>query len=1424
MACKYVIEDKDGNKVLDDQGNQISVPLFEQLVKHFKSEKFSEDESLSKAEEIFEYIDGPQYMSEYGDYKRRQYNNSTFPVDEDGNLKIDKYGYPLMEDVLEQFSLFKLKDKRWNYGEATPVANMAQRKLLDFINAIEAQLRVLNEKKGNLLEKGRLRELSRQYFEAIQAAKESQVYIKLAEEAMKTLEGLKIDIRKDTLSFRDLVNLGKIVKKYEKISEIRNLIRQTKSITNQEIFPEHIFLDITDKELEQLLKGLDEVSKSISEINAVYREKAIGVLTLKIFGLGEEYLARMRDFYSENYRLMAANTRKRSLLKTLEAVFVSPEDEDYNKKMDEYVEKRMAESADLNEEQRKRYIIQNLFMGQDIDVFQRWFVDLAGLKDSGARAIGNLLFYAEEDSRIRAEAWKEKAQPYYEAYVKHMKSLGIEQRNVGPLQFWNLIAERQYNEDGTLGKTGTGYYVHQFHSNWTEDLEKIFNKKRELKKEADEKGWIDKYFGGISDDVVEEELKKGNNRPEEIQEALILLDTLTEYNTSFNSANEDLKNWYEQIDVEKKKNKEINKMIGRLVKNLKRGNPSDEQVVEIESLINELRLDKEENQSEIRRLSSSIKREIIRLESIPIIPAINKDTGNLVAIEEKQELQELGLELNTTNNYKSLQYQELKKLLKNDISDPIVSYYRKVVMPSLQEADKLLPDSGALFYRMLGIRKQKLERIEEFSRDVAHSDENRFQKIWRYTKEMYNDMFKYQEGKDVESGHQRLELEKGEEFNLDFAPKIPIFFRKQLPPEDQSWNVHGNLLTGVNIAYKYQQMSEIEPVLELYMSLIKDKQMVQNFQKFVEGFTKDHKFKRTVKSKGEKSNIYDVLSDIIAARMYGEVIKETGLKIGEVPVRKLLSMWLQYIGYTLLGANPYSATQNFILGNTLTYLESLYGEHISSKSFRTGQNFYWARGIIGTNLSKKSFEKSLLGDIGRSYAKNIVARIGIKFDAQNDFSVVGENDIYAYSNAFKSLIETDILLAGQFLGEHQMHHVTLLSVLAEIKVLNENGEYLSKEGKGISKTRAGARSLLKSYSMGDFSLDLFKEVAFIEIRTGESYRKLPLYGKLGTNPKEVKIKEGLNRNTEIQISSLVKDINKKLHGAYAAENAAAAKRYPLGQVLLSMRRFMPPGVNRRIGGLGAFTYLGLKMLFKGEGLSEIYRDKRKNNKVRSSAARDSFFKDMQDPSGINTSTKIYNPRTGVVEESMYVTTLKFLAYSGWSMKQNIQDMFRGIKASGDAKVAFIAGHTRREWQALSMHERANIVRSGSELLLGMFLYYISGFLKELAEEDEDDIFKYHLAFFTHRLYQELTMYANPKTLSDILQSPATSSSMLERWYKLFAQGIEDISSGEIERYQRGLRKYDTKIGRRFTDVLPAVKQVKRYKYIEDVISNMYRED
>ena len=447
--------------------------------------------------------------------------------------------------------------------------------------------------------------------------------------------------------------------------------------------------------------------------------------------------------------------------------------------------------------------------------------------------------------------------------------------------------------------------------------------------------------------------------------------------------------------------------------------------------------------------------------------------------------------------------------------------------------------------------------------------------------------------------------------------------------------------------------------------------------------------------------------------------------------------------------------QNTILGNTLAFIESIYGEYVSAQSHAAAQKFYLARGVIGASLSKKAFSESLLGDIGRRSPRNIVARLGIKFDAQNDFSVDGSTDVYAYSNAMKNLLATDTFLAGQFMGEHQMHHITLLGILEEARVLNEKGEYLSKTGAGISKNRAGARSLLRSYSMekGEYDLKLFKEVAFIEIRIGEVYRKMPLYSNLGTNPKEVKAKKELNRNTEKEISIIVKDINRKLHGAYAAENAAAARRQWWGQALLSMRRFMPPGVNRRLGGSGAFAYSALSF-FWGEGLREIYREKRKKNRVRSAAGRDPFFKDMNDPSGVSTSTKEYNPNTGTVDEAMYITTMKFLGYSGYSMFKNVQGLFKSMENEADRKASFILGHTAQEWEALSMHERANIVRSVAEMGFGYLLFFIVGpLLKGLAEEDDDDLFLYHMTFFTTRLAQELTMYSNPMTLAGILQSP-----------------------------------------------------------------------
>jgi len=422
MACSYTLEDKNEKPLLDKDGNKIVAPLFEDLITHFKNQKLTEDEALSRAEEIFVFIGSPLYIGEYGDFLRKNYTQK-FPRDEDGNLKVDKYGFPLAEDVIEQYNLHPLRFASWNIGKDIPVANMAQRKLTDFIRGIETQLRILNEKKGNFLEKGRLKELSRQYYEAIQAAKESQAYIKLAQEALKSLNKLKEDITKDDLSKKDLVNIFKIVSQYKKIADIRDLIRQTKSATNKESFPEHVFLDISDKELKELLEGLDEVSRIISDLEAAYKDKALAIIAEKAFGFGDAFIENVRNFYRESYRIQ----HKRGSIFTKAGIinFAKGEDEEYNREMEAYVEARMEESSKFNEKERKRFVLQSIFIGQDIDFFQRWFLSIADIKDSGARAVGKLMLASEEASRLKYEAWKDKVQPYFEVYEKEMKKNGI---------------------------------------------------------------------------------------------------------------------------------------------------------------------------------------------------------------------------------------------------------------------------------------------------------------------------------------------------------------------------------------------------------------------------------------------------------------------------------------------------------------------------------------------------------------------------------------------------------------------------------------------------------------------------------------------------------------------------------------------------------------------------------------------------------------------------------------------------------------------------------------------------------------------------------------------------------------------------------------------------------------------------------------
>jgi len=141
--------------------------------------------------------------------------------------------------------------------------------------------------------------------------------------------------------------------------------------------------------------------------------------------------------------------------------------------------------------------------------------------------------------------------------------------------------------------------------------------------------------------------------------------------------------------------------------------------------------------------------------------------------------------------------------------------------------------------------------------------------------------------------------------------------------------------------------------------------------------------------------------------------------------------------------------------------------------------------------------------------------------------------------------------------------------------------------------------------------------------------------------------------------------------------------------------------------------------------------------------------------------------------------------------------------------------TKEQWRNLSDNEKANMRRlvvtaAGRTLLTSLAALLLSG--------DDDDEKYYKLAFYTFRLNTELNAYYSPAEMNRLMQSPAVTLSMLQRYIMVYDQLAEDIYNGEFEVYQSGSRKGTTKIGKALRAAIPWGNVMQQHKYIEDVLN------
>jgi len=240
----------------------------------------------------------------------------------------------------------------------------------------------------------------------------------------------------------------------------------------------------------------------------------------------------------------------------------------------------------------------------------------------------------------------------------------------------------------------------------------------------------------------------------------------------------------------------------------------------------------------------------------------------------------------------------------------------------------------------------------------------------------------------------------------------------------------------------------------------------------------------------------------------------------------------------------------------------------------------------------------------------------------------------------------------------------------------------------------------------------------------------------------------------LEVRNLINKIANDMHGQYNDEYQSMFQRRVVGKMVGMLRKWIVPGFNRR--------WRGSNRAFKKKDLL------RKDIDVF-------FSEDLQ-----------------TFQEGYYTSFIRFI-------NTLVQD-FKRLGLQG----AWSGGMDN-----LTTHEKANLRKTVMELSMIVLSFVSSMFIyKQLDGLDEDDEeAMMYLAFFSRRLYSELSFFANPLETFQILRSPAASISYTEDIIRFLSQIVSDGTNLELEIYQRGKNKGLPKAWKRGIDLLPIANQM-----------------
>lgn len=513
--------------------------------------------------------------------------------------------------------------------------------------------------------------------------------------------------------------------------------------------------------------------------------------------------------------------------------------------------------------------------------------------------------------------------------------------------------------------------------------------------------------------------------------------------------------------------------------------------------------------------------------------------GVLKIIDQQAALREEAKELVATKGINSKEYKDIRKKVealeaanfvkidgklqvkekwKNDMSKlsttekEVLSFFKEVIDTSNRQTMRtqslIKYVKNAKFYELPKVTKSDAERV--WDKGLAGIAKDRWSDL---TKVRVDDVGYYEVNVDTDNNQIK-----------DLRVHYRDSQKNPMNAKDQSLD----LMTITRLEFKNGNIYDLRSKAEMKFTLLSD--LASNkkyYQK--EGtrkvFSKNDKKINIIE--GTHSNTAKMMNNMLEAQLY-DMFHKTGTKISGVDLNKAVGFFNSVNAFIGLSLNVASGTANVVNANAQLFLESFVkGQFITAEGVRKANSLY------GQDLHNTM--KDSINPIKHGF----VNQVNELFDVQGLFNL-SEAD-FLKSDLAKKGLSTESLQIFQNTGEHWIQSVTTMAVLAGVKVMNESGNFINKEGKEVATEKEAASMLDMLERDKDDVVQISDKVVYT------------------THSKMTRMNEGGKERIDMLIKKKLYDTI----GNYTQDTQTEIYRHWYGKLTMMYRKYLiPMGVSR----------------------------------------------------------------------------------------------------------------------------------------------------------------------------------------------------------------------------------------------------------------------